>query len=113
MWDRVASANETVSRVDNRHQAAAGLQPERCGHYNYWLECGCLEPGSYKAVEQVAAGYRAEVEGSAMAARARGTVDPDNSRVGSYVEMRTCCMVLTTACPWCNSRWLATFPPQS
>ena len=64
-------------------------RPVRCGHYNYWLEYGYLEQGRIGDAKKVVAGCRAEAMESGMAARARGTVDPDAASVGSFVEMRT------------------------
>jgi hypothetical protein len=89
MWDRVVSANETATGVVNRQRATEGLEPSRCGHYNYWLEYIYLEQGRYRAAEQVIADCRAEAEKPGIAARARGTADPDDSRLGSFVVMRT------------------------
>jgi tetratricopeptide (TPR) repeat protein len=105
MWDRVVSANETATGVVNRQRAAEELAPERCGHYNYWLEYGFLEQGRYKAAEKVMAGCRAEASQPGMAARARGTVDPDDSSLGSFVEMRTRYLVDTGDWNSPASRW--------
>jgi len=88
MWDDVVQANLAAMSVVNRQRAAAGKPPGHCGHYNYWLEYGYLEQGRFGEAEKVVAGCRAEAE-SAMAARARGTVDPDNAHVGSFAEMRS------------------------
>jgi tetratricopeptide (TPR) repeat protein len=95
MWDRVVSANETATGVVNRQRTAEGLDPSRCGHYNYWLEYGYLEQGRYRAAEQIVAGCRAEAEKPGTAERARGTADPDDSSLGSFVVMRTRYMVDT------------------
>lgn len=105
MWDRVVSANQTATGIVNRQRAAAGLPPSRCGHYNYWLEYGYLEQGRFKAAEQVAAGCRAEAEEAGMAARARGTADPDESSLGSFVVMRTRYMIDTGDWSGMVSRW--------
>ncbi|HWO37492.1 MAG TPA: hypothetical protein VNO32_52610, partial [Candidatus Acidoferrum sp.] len=50
---------------------------------------GYLEQGRIGEAEKVLADCRAEAAESGMAARARGTVDPDDSRVGSFVVMRS------------------------
>ena len=69
----------------NRQAAAEGKQSRHCGHYTYWLEYGYLEQGRIGDAEKVLADCRAEAAESGMAARARGTVDPDDSHVGSFV----------------------------
>jgi tetratricopeptide (TPR) repeat protein len=89
MWDRVVHANEVATGIVNREQAAQKLPPIRCGHYNYWLEYGYLEQGRFKSAKQVVTGCRAQAEEAGRAARARGTVDPDTSSLGSFVVMRT------------------------
>ena len=89
MWDEVVQANIAAMSVVNRQRAAAGKPPGHCGHYNYWLEYGYLEQGRFGEAEKVVAGCRAEAAESGMAARARGTVDPDDASVGSFAVMRS------------------------
>ncbi len=62
--------------------------PRHCGHYNYWLEYGYLEEGRIGAAKSVVAGCREEAMQPGMAAKARGTVDPDDASVSSFVVMR-------------------------
>jgi tetratricopeptide (TPR) repeat protein len=95
LWDDVVQANLDATAVVNRQAAAAAQPPRRCGHYNYWLEYGYLEQGRIDEAKKVIAGCRAEAMAEGMAARARGTVDPDAASVGSFVEMRTRYMVET------------------
>ena len=89
MWDDVVRANVAAMSVVNRQKAADGKPPRRCGHYNYWLEYGYLEQGRIGEAEKVVAGCRAEAAESGMAARARGTIDPDDANVGSFAVMRS------------------------
>jgi tetratricopeptide (TPR) repeat protein len=105
MWDRVVNANETATGVVNRQRAAERIGPEHCGHYNYWLEYGYLEQGRFKAAENIVAGCRAEALKTGSDARARGTADPDNSSLGSFVVMRTRYMVDTGDWNGPVSRW--------
>jgi len=93
MWDEVVEANIAAMSVVNRQRAAAGKTSRRCGHYNYWLEYGYLEQGRIGEARKVVAGCQAEAAESGMAARARGTVDPDDASVGSFAQMRTRYMV--------------------
>jgi len=89
MWDDVVQANIAAISVVNRQAAAAGKPPTLCGHYTYWLEYGYLEQGRIGEAEKVIAGCRANAAGPGMAARARGTVDPDDANVGSFAVMRS------------------------
>ena len=89
MWDDVVRANVAATSVVNRQAAAAGKPPRRCGHYNYWLEYGYLEQGRIAEARKVVAACRAEAVEPGMAVRAGGTVDPDDSRVGSFAVMRS------------------------
>jgi len=89
LWDDVVRANLAATSVVNRQAAATGKPPRHCGHYNYWLEYGYLEQGRIGEAKKVVAGCRAEAAEPGMAARARGRVDPDNTSIASFVEMRT------------------------
>ena len=89
MWDDVVEANIAAISVVNRQAVAEGKQSRHCGHYSYWLEYGYLEQGRIGEAEKVVADCRDEAAESGMAARARGTVDPDDSRVGSFAVMRS------------------------
>ena len=88
MWNDVVQANIAATSVVNRQAVIAGKTTRHCGHYNYWLEYGYLEQGRVGEAEKVVAACRDEAMQSGMAARARGTVDPDDSSVSSFVEMR-------------------------
>ena len=88
MWDEVVQANLAADTVMNQQAAAAGTPPRRCGHSHYWLEYGYLEQGRIGAAKSVVAGCREEAMQPGMAADARGTVDPDDASVSSFVEMR-------------------------
>jgi tetratricopeptide (TPR) repeat protein len=89
MWDDVVKANVAAISVVNRQASSEGRQSRHCGHYSYWLEYGYLEQGRMGEAEKVIAGCRAAAAESGMAARARGTVDPDDADVGSFVQMRS------------------------
>jgi len=95
LWDDLVKANLAATSVVNRHAAAAGRPPVRCGHYNAWLAYGYLEQGRLADAKKVVAACHAQATQAGMAAQARGTVDPDESRIGSFVQMRTHYMVVT------------------
>ena len=88
MWDDVVKANVAAATVMNQQAAAAGRPPIHCGHSHYWLEYGYLELGRLAEAKSVVAACRDEAMQPGMAARARGSVDPDDASVGSFVEMR-------------------------
>ncbi len=89
MWDDVVQANVAATTVGNRQAVVAGKTTRHCGHYNYWLEYGYLEQGRIGEAKKVLAACRDEAMAPGMAARARATVDPDDSSVSSFVEMRS------------------------
>lgn len=88
MWDDVVEANLAAAAVADQQDAARGRPPGRCGHGTYWLEYGYLEQGRVNAAKSVVSGCREEAMQPGMAAMARGTVDPDDASVSSFVEMR-------------------------
>ncbi len=88
MWDGVVRANIAADRVMNQQGAAAGKPAIRCGHSHYWLEYGYLEQGRIGEAKRVVAACREEATQPGMAAKAQGTVDPDDAVVSSFVEMR-------------------------
>jgi tetratricopeptide (TPR) repeat protein len=87
LWDDVIAANERAMRVVNQHRADQHQGAKNCGHYVTWLHYAFLQEhrfddakGQLDACRQTAA---AEVSNPAPA-----SLDPDNSSVGSYLEMR-------------------------
>lgn len=87
MWEDVVAANETAVAVVNRQRAAAGKPPRMCGHYNSWLLYGYLQQGRTNDARRVLEGCRTEAEKHSNAPF--GSPDPDDSSLGSYVEMRS------------------------
>lgn len=88
MWDDVITANENAMRIVNAQRAAAGESPSDCGHYNFWLEYGYLQKGRAGDAERLVEGCRKEAAGTGMAAKTRGVIDADESRVNSYLAMQ-------------------------
>ncbi len=90
MWDDVVQANTTAISVANRGSLARGESRHACGHYNFWLEYGYLQQGRFEDARKVLAGCRAQAATAAQgASHAHPGFDPDNSAVGSFVQMRT------------------------
>ncbi len=88
MWDEVVQANVAAMSVVNKQAAVEGKPSRHCGHYTSWLQYGYLQQGRIDDAEKMLADCRDEAAKSVLAARARGSVDPDDSRVGSFVVMR-------------------------
>jgi tetratricopeptide (TPR) repeat protein len=87
MWDDVVIANEAAVRVRNEMRAESGEAPSKTGHYNAWLIYGYLQQGRVeKAGELLDAAY-AEAQAYDGPAVDRMALDPDDSVVGSAVEM--------------------------
>jgi tetratricopeptide (TPR) repeat protein len=88
MWDDVVKANETAVAVGNQQSSAKNQPPHMCGHYNFWLEYGYLQQGRIQNARAVLDGCRKTAEHTDPSTRA-AALDPDNSALGSFSEMRT------------------------
>lgn len=82
MWGDVVRANVNAMRVVNAERAAHGRGPSHCGHYNFWLEYGYLQLGRADSARALMLNCRAQATGPSADQR-----DPDNSDLGSAVEM--------------------------
>ncbi|HTS88933.1 MAG TPA: hypothetical protein VMG41_10615 [Gemmatimonadales bacterium] len=82
MWDDVVRANVNAMRVVNASRARQGVGPGYCGHYNFWLEYGYLQLGSLDEAHDLMKKCRGQADTSTADDR-----DPDNTRLGSAVEM--------------------------
>jgi len=89
MWDDVVKANENATRVVDMQRAAAGQPASACGHYNYWLEYGYLMQGRTAAAKRLLTECRDRAVGDPGASHGSHTVDPDNTLIGSLIQMRT------------------------
>jgi len=90
MWDEVVAANETAMTVVNNARKKKSMPPRACGHYNFWLEYGYLQQGRkedakklLKECFETANAAAARTENASMP----GMLDPDNSSLGSFVQM--------------------------
>lgn len=107
MWDDVVRANETAVAVTNRQNQARQKQPRLCGHYNFWLEYGYLQQGRMQSARNVLDGCRKTAERTDPASGA-AALDPDNSALGSFSEMRTRYLIDTD--DWNGDVAALTFP---
>jgi hypothetical protein len=101
MWNDVVQANETAMRVVNEQRVQQGKPAGHCGHYAYWLEYGYLESGQIDKAKQVLQGCREDASHADMPASAGNVVDPDDSDLSSYTQMRNRFLVDTAE--WDNA----------
>ncbi len=89
MWDEVVYANENAVRVVNARRKETGKPPSACGHYNSWLLYGYLQQGRTERAKALLAGCREAAAGSTLETHQHGIqmLDPDNSVLGSFVQM--------------------------
>ena len=86
LWDDVIAANERAMRVVDQQRAAHGQGPKACGHYPTWLHYALLQERRFDEAARRLDDCRRMAAAELSAAPA--SLDPDNSSVGSYVEMR-------------------------
>jgi len=104
MWDDVVRANENATRVVNDGRAAQGRGPSFCGHYNFWLEYGYLQLGR----TDDAGTLMEKCQGQASPPSADAQ-DPDNTLLGSAVQMWTRYVLDTQDWSGKQARWTPDF----
>lgn len=88
MWEDVIAANEQAISVVNLQRAARSEAPAYCGHYSSWLVYGYLQMRNEERARHYIDGCRV-LALKELEARAPSDPDPDNSRSGSYLWVRT------------------------
>ncbi len=87
MWDDVVLANETAVQVRNLMRSDLGQGPRSYGHSNFWLIYGYLQQGRYQQAKKLLEAAYAEADAHGKAPEDPMELDPDNSIVGSVVQM--------------------------
>jgi tetratricopeptide (TPR) repeat protein len=87
MWQDVVTANENAISVGGAHQEA-GHKPRACGHYPFWLLYGYLQQGRQQDAKKILQACR-ESALKDVDLDSEGSLDPDYTDLGSYVEMRS------------------------
>jgi len=87
MWDDVVDANLHAVRVSNAMAAERGRSPTHVGHYNFWLLYGLLQQDSQADAKALLRAAYAETRADSRPPEDAMSLDPDNSRVGSMVQM--------------------------
>lgn len=100
MWKDVIAANEQALSVVNRQRMAQGGAPTFCGHYASWLVYGYLQERNIERARFYVDNCRLMAV-EELKARAPSDPDPDNSRSGSYLWVRT--MVAAETGAWSSA----------
>jgi len=87
MWDDVIKANEAATRVANSMLVERGLPPRHWGHYNFWLLYGLLQQGKQAQARELLRAAYDETVPAGIAPQDPLELDPDNSQLGSVVQM--------------------------
>ncbi len=88
LWDDVVSANIRAVQVQNAMATELGQQPRYWGHYNFWLLYGLLQQGrETDAKSLLTQAYREIIATGGDAVTDPLMLDPDNSPLGSVVQM--------------------------
>jgi tetratricopeptide (TPR) repeat protein len=87
LWDDVVSANETGVAVQNAMRAEMSQTARHWGHYNFWLIYGYLQQGRQGRARALLAEAYAEERALDAPPEDPLILDPDDSQVGSVVQM--------------------------
>jgi hypothetical protein len=88
MWTATVDANVAAIEAVNRTLLAAGKKPVGCGHYSSWLGYAYLQLGNVESAKNVLAVCRAAMEAALPMEHAAHSMDPDDSVIGSFANMR-------------------------
>ncbi len=87
LWDDVVSANETAVQVQNGMRVEMDLAARHWGHYNYWLIYGYLQQGRFERARALLLEAYAGEQALDGPPEDPLILDPDDSQVGSVVQM--------------------------
>lgn len=106
MWQEVVKANINAIAVVNKLRAQTGKGPAGCGHYPTWLNYGNLQLGRTAEARAAVAQCRATLETQSSTHPPSTSMDPDNSDVASYANMRLRFVVDAGTLPADMSDWV-------
>ena len=87
-WDDVVNANTRAVRVENAMAMKLGKRSRHWGHYNFWLLYGLLQQGrNAEAKTLLTQAYQEAIVASFDTVTDPLMLDPDNSQLGSVVQM--------------------------
>jgi hypothetical protein len=87
-WDDVVNANTRAVQVENAMAMELGKRPGHWGHYNFWLLYGLLQQGrDAEAKTLLTQAYQEAIAAGGDTVTNPLMLDPDNSQLGSVVQM--------------------------
>jgi hypothetical protein len=87
-WPATVDANVAAIAAVDRLRRAAGKEPVGCGHYPSWLGYAYLQLGQMEKARNALKTCRASMERQAAMEHPGQSMDPDDSLVGSFANMR-------------------------
>jgi hypothetical protein len=87
MWDDVVIANINATQVANAMAMELGNPPKHWGHANFWLLYGLLQQGRDAEAKKLLSNAYEETTAAGIVPEDPLILDPDNSQVGSLVQM--------------------------
>jgi tetratricopeptide (TPR) repeat protein len=88
MWSDTVDANIAAIAAVNRLRRSAGKDPIGCGHYPSWLGYAYLQLGQMEKAKDALAVCRASMEKTAALEKPMQSMDPDDSTMSSFANMR-------------------------
>lgn len=88
MWTETIDANVAAIAAVNRARAAVGKKPVGCGHYASWLEYAYLQLGNVESAKNTLLACRATMQAALPLDHTAHSMDPDDSVIGSFANMR-------------------------
>jgi tetratricopeptide (TPR) repeat protein len=88
MWTATVEANVAAIADVNRTRLAAGRMPIGCGHYSSWLEYAYLQLANVDSARSTLAACRAQMQAALPMEHPAHSMDPDESVIGSFANMR-------------------------
>lgn len=88
MWQETVQANLAAIAAADRMRKAQSRNPVRCGHYPSWLSYAYLQLGKVNDARMGLDLCRATLNSEGPMDHAGMSMDPDNSLIGSFANMR-------------------------
>lgn len=88
MWQETVQANLAAIAAADRMRAANNRSSVRCGHYPSWLGYAYLQLGKVNDARNALSACRATLDSVSPMDHAGMSMDPDNSLIGSFANMR-------------------------